>query len=145
VNRPLDIELGDVFAQLNLENCDEEMSSRPVLHGGPVHNERGFVIHEPMQQWENSTVISDLIQVTTSRDILMAMAQGRGPDRATVALGYAGWGAGQLEAEIAENSWLHAPANTQIIFDVPFQDRWQQAAQLLGIDLSTISPEAGHA
>jgi putative transcriptional regulator len=145
VNRPLNIDLGEVFSQLELENCDEEISSRPVLHGGPVHMERGFVIHETDESWENSTAINDLIQVTTSKDILIAMAHGQGPKRATVALGYAGWGAGQLEAEIAENSWLNTPANAQIIFDIPFKDRWQKSAELLGIDLSTMSPEAGHA
>ncbi len=145
VNRPLDIDLGDVFAQLKLENCNAEMSSRPVLHGGPVHMERGFVIHEAEDCWENSTIVKDSIQVTTSRDILIAMADGRGPKRATVALGYAGWGAGQLEEEISANSWLNTPADGRIIFDTPFEDRWQQSADLLGIDLSMISPEAGHA
>jgi putative transcriptional regulator len=145
INRPLDIDLGDVFAQLELKNCDEGTSSQPVLHGGPVHMERGFVIHENEENWENSTAINDSIHVTTSRDILIAMANGSGPKRATVALGYAGWGAGQLESEILANSWLNTPANAQIIFDTPFAERWQQSAQLLGIDLSTISPDAGHA
>ena len=145
INRPLDIDLGDVFAQLELENCNQDVSGRPVLHGGPVHMERGFVLHETENGWENSTAINDLIQVTTSKDILIAMADGRGPKRATVALGYAGWGAGQLEYEISENSWLNTPASAEIIFDTPFEDRWQQSAQLLGIDLTMISPEAGHA
>lgn len=145
INRPLDIHLGDVFAQLELKNCDHAMSGQPVLNGGPVHTERGFVIHETEDGWESSTAINDSIQVTTSRDILVAMAGGHGPKRATVALGYAGWGAGQLEYEISVNSWLNAPATAQIIFDTPFKDRWQQSARLLGIDLSMISPEAGHA
>ena len=145
INRPLDIDLGDVFAQLQLENCDEEISGHPVLCGGPVHMERGFVIHDAGDTWENSTTIRDSIQVTTSRDILVAMAGGNGPKRATVALGFAGWGAGQLEHEILANSWLNTPANAQIIFDTPFKDRWRLSAQLLGIDLSRISPEAGHA
>lgn len=145
INRPLDIDLGDVFAQLELDNSDADISSRPVLHGGPVHMERGFVIHEAEEQWENSTAVTDSIQVTTSRDILISMANGRGPKRATVALGYAGWGAGQLEDEISANSWLNVPAESQIIFDTPFEERWRQSAQLLGIDLSMISSEAGHA
>ncbi|MDP6675133.1 MAG: YqgE/AlgH family protein [Gammaproteobacteria bacterium] len=145
INQPLDINLGEVFTQLELNDCDQEVSSRPVLHGGPVYMERGFVIHDAEDRWENSTETSDSIQVTTSRDILIAMASGHGPKRATVALGYAGWGAGQLEHEILANSWLNTPASTQIIFDTPFEDRWQHAAQLLGIDLSTISSEAGHA
>jgi len=145
INRPLNIDLGEVFSQLELENCDKEISSQPVLHGGPVHMERGFVIHEADESWENSTTINNSIQVTTSKDILIAMAHGQGPKRATVALGYAGWGAGQLEDEIAENSWLNTPADAQIIFDMPFGDRWQESAQLLGIDIAVMSPEAGHA
>lgn len=145
INRPLDIDLGDVFAQLNLTNCDTDMSGRPVLFGGPVQMERGFVIHEPEGTWESSMTIDHAIQVTTSQDILVAMAEGRGPTRSAVALGYAGWGAGQLEQEITANSWLSAPTNTGILFDTPFEDRWQESARLLGIDLSTMSPDAGHA
>ncbi len=145
INRPLDIDLGTVFTQLNLENSDEEMAHQPVLHGGPVHMERGFIIHESEEPWENSTTINDSIQVTTSQDILIAMSTGQGPKKATVVLGYAGWGAGQLEQEISANSWLNAPANRQIIFDTPFEERWKESAHLLGIDLSTISSEAGHA
>ncbi len=145
INRPLDIDLGDVFAQLNLTNCDTDVSGRPVLFGGPVQMERGFVIHEPEGTWESSMTIDHAIQVTTSQDILVAMAEGRGPARSAVALGYAGWGAGQLEQEITANSWLSAPANAGILFDTPFEDRWQESARLLGIDLSTMSPDAGHA
>jgi putative transcriptional regulator len=145
INRPLDINLGTVFTQLELSDCDEEISSRPVLHGGPVHMERGFVIHDAENSWENTTETSDSIQVTTSRDILIAMADGHGPKHATVVLGYAGWSAGQLEHEILANAWLNAPANAHIIFDTPFEERWLSAAQLLGIDLSTISSETGHA
>lgn len=145
INRPLDIDLGEVFAQLNLTDCDTDMSGRPVLFGGPVQMERGFVIHAPGGTWESSMTIDDSIQVTTSQDILVAMAEGCGPTRVAVALGYAGWGAGQLEQEITANSWLSAPADTDILFDTPFEDRWQKSARLLGIDLSTMSPDAGHA
>jgi putative transcriptional regulator len=145
INRPLDLDLGEVFAQLELKNCDEGVSGQSVLQGGPVHMERGFVIHENEDPWENSTTIKDSIRVTTSRDILIAMANGKGPKRATVALGYAGWSAGQLESEILANSWLNAPASAQIIFDTPFEDRWQHSAGLLGIDISMLGPEAGHA
>jgi len=145
INRPLEMDLGDVFAQLNLTNCDTDMSGRPVLFGGPVQMERGFVLHEPEGTWESSMTIDHAIQVTTSQDILVAMAEGRGPTRSAVALGYAGWGAGQLEQEITANSWLSAPANAGILFDTPFEDRWQESARLLGIDLSAMSPDAGHA
>ena len=145
INRPLDIDLGEIFAQLELTDPDAAIAGNPVLQGGPVHRERGFVIHETEQNWENSMTVQDSIKVTTSKDILVAMANGRGPKRATVALGYAGWGAGQLEEEILANSWLNTPASSQIIFDTPFEQRWKQSAQLLGIDMAQISPEAGHA
>lgn len=145
INRPLDIDLGDVFAQLNLTDCDAAVSGRPVLFGGPVQMERGFVIHEREGAWESSMTIDNSIQVTTSQDILVAMAEGRGPARSVVTLGYAGWGAGQLEQEIAANSWLSVAANTDILFETPFENRWQKSARLLGIDLSAMSPDAGHA
>ena len=138
INRPLDIDLGDVFAQLDLKDCDEEISGQPVLQGGPVHMERGFVIHENEQRWENSTTIRDSIQVTTSRDILIAMAKGHGPRRATVALGYAGWGAGQLDAEIQSGSWLFADATDALVFETPREALYDEALASLGLTPSTI-------
>ena len=145
INRPLDIDLGEVFRQLNLDDADPDMSELPVLHGGPVQMDRGFVIHDSAMPWESTTNVADSIHVTTSQDILLSMAGGKGPNRAAVALGYAGWGAGQLEREMAENSWLSTPADTQILFDTPFADRWREAAGLIGIDPDKIAPDAGHA
>lgn len=145
INRPLDIDLGEVFEQLSLAQTSDKMANTPILRGGPVELERGFVIHDSTDEWESTTSIRDSIRVTTSQDILSAMAAGTGPRRAVVALGYAGWGAGQLEFEITENAWLSAPASAHIVFDTPFDQRWQEAANILGIDLSTISTDAGHA
>ncbi|TDJ47534.1 MAG: YqgE/AlgH family protein [Gammaproteobacteria bacterium] len=145
INRPLDIDLGEVFQQLSMTAHDPELASRPILRGGPVQMDRGFVIHGSEHTWETTANIADSIQVTTSQDILTAMAAGDGPTQAMVALGYAGWGAGQLEYEITENAWLSAPATRQILFDTPFEDRWADAAALLGIDLATLSTDAGHA
>lgn len=145
INRPLDIDLGRIFEQLSMSNADEELASTPILCGGPVQTERGFVIHESGEEWETSASITDTIHVTTSQDILTSMAAGNGPTRAMVALGYAGWGAGQLEFEMSENAWLSVPANSQILFDIPFEDRWKEAAGLLGVDLATLSMDAGHA
>lgn len=145
INRPLDIDLGEVFQQLSMTAHDPELASRPILRGGPVQMDRGFVIHGSEHTWETTANIADSIQVTTSQDILTAMAAGDGPTQAMVALGYAGWGAGQLEYEITENAWLSAPATRQILFDTPFDDRWADAAALLGIDLATLSTDAGHA
>lgn len=145
INRPLDIQLGKIFDQLAMTNADPEVASMPILCGGPVQTERGFVIHESDDEWQTSASIANSIHVTTSQDILSSMAAGTGPKRAVVALGYAGWGAGQLEHEISENAWLSAPANSQILFDTPFEDRWKEAAGLLGIDLAMLSTDAGHA
>jgi putative transcriptional regulator len=150
INRPLDLDLGTVFEQLELEpSADPILARTPVLQGGPVSQERGFVLHEVLPDLETpydaSMVVTERIRVTTSQDILTAMASGRGPRRALLALGYAGWGAGQLEQEMSDNAWLSVPANLKILFDTPFDQRWQAAAGLLGVDLATISTQAGHA
>lgn len=145
INRPLGMHLGDVFAQLGLDASQSRVSSQAVLHGGPVQTDRGFVLHSPGQGWESTLPISDRLQVTTSRDILDALAGGGGPERAVIALGYAGWEAGQLEDEVARNAWLTAPADESLLFDVPAEDRWQAAGRLLGINLLHLSSDAGHA
>ena len=146
INRPLSLNLGGLFEQLDLTNGDSAILARPVLDGGPVAKERGFVLHAPGGgRFESSVAVSPELQLTLSRDVLDSMAAGDGPDKSLVALGYAGWEAGQLEAEMLENTWLSVPANPEIIFDVPFEDRWQTAANVLGIDLSRLSPDAGHA
>lgn len=149
INRPLDMDLGTIFDQLYLESADPELARQPVLQGGPVHQERGFVLHEPAnassREFDATLAVTDAIRVTTSQDILTAMARGDGPRRALVALGYAGWGAGQLESELVQNAWLSVPASPKIIFDTPFEQRWRESAKLLGIDLNTISHQAGHA
>jgi putative transcriptional regulator len=145
INRPMDIELGTVLEQLAMPTEDPALAIQPIMQGGPVQTERGFVIHESGEEWESSANVCDTIRVTTSQDILTSMAAGNGPSRAIVALGYAGWGAGQLEFEIAENAWLSAPATSELLFDTPFDKRWKKAAELLGIDLAMLSIEAGHA
>jgi putative transcriptional regulator len=149
INRPLDLDLGSVFEQLSLNPSDPSLAQQPVLQGGPVHQERGFVLHQTEDAaeptFDATLTVTDAIRVTTSQDILTAMARGQGPRRVVVALGYAGWGAGQLEHEIGQNAWLSVPAVPRIIFDTPFEQRWQQSARLLGIDMSTLSPQAGHA
>jgi putative transcriptional regulator len=110
-----------------------------------VQPERGFVLHNPKGEWDSSMETGKQIQVTTSQDVLQAMARGEGPDQAIVALGYAGWTAGQLEQEVAENAWLTVPASYEILFTTPFEKRWESAAALLGVDLHNISNYAGHA
>jgi len=145
INRPLTLKLGGLFEQLDVDNVDPNAASDPVLMGGPVGPERGFVLHESTHSYENSLAISNTINLTLSRDVLDAMASGEGPRRTLVALGYAGWEPGQLENEFLANSWLNVTATTDIVFDVPFADRWSAAAKSLGVDISRLAPNAGHA
>jgi putative transcriptional regulator len=145
INRPLTLKMSGLFEQLDLANPDPRQSDRPVMMGGPVGTERGFVLHEPGGTYENTLPVSEEIQLTLSRDVIDRMASGDGPSRSLVALGYAGWDAGQLETEMLANSWLNVPATAEIVFDMPFEQRWVSAAKTLGIDISKISPDAGHA
>jgi putative transcriptional regulator len=145
INRPLQMRLAEVFEQLKLPMSPGVDGVQPVLQGGPVQTDRGFVVHHVGGDWEHTRRISSNIQVTTSPDILKAMALGTGPSTAIVALGYAGWGPGQLEGELTQNAWLTVPCDERILFDTPFEKRWQAAGRLLGIDVATISPQAGHA
>jgi putative transcriptional regulator len=110
-----------------------------------VNTDRGFVLHRPGGKWDHSHRVSDTVQVTTSRDVLAAMARGEGPEDAFIALGYAGWEPGQLEHEIRENSWLSMPIDAGMVFDLPYEDRWNAAYRLLGIDMNMMSRVAGHA
>ncbi|HEY4731614.1 MAG TPA: YqgE/AlgH family protein [Gammaproteobacteria bacterium] len=145
INRPLDISLGEVLRQLDIHTDDPQLIKQTVYLGGPVQNERGFVIHRPHGKWEAMLEVTDEIGVTSSRDILAAISAGKGPKNSLVALGYAGWGAGQLEQEIAHNAWLSTPADSSIIFETPSHKRWEAAAALGGIDLTKLSSEIGHA
>ncbi len=145
INRPLDLKLGEVLDHMSIEVANDAVNAMTVLQGGPVQRERGFVIHPPAGHWDAVLAVGDEIAVATSRDILTAVAQGDGPQRAVVALGYAGWGAGQLEREVQQNAWLSGPADSSIIFDLPYEKRYESAARLLGIDLDRLSGEAGHA
>lgn len=144
INHPLNLKLGELFAQLELSTTGK-LSQEIVLSGGPVQYERGFVIHTNDQPWESTLEVTPEIGVTASRDIIEALAEDRGPEKAIVALGYAGWEAGQLEAEIAANSWLTVPAENHLLFDTPVEQRWAAASRYLGIDLNLISSTAGHA
>jgi len=145
VNRLSEYRLGDVLAQMNLSSTRAEVADSPVLIGGPVQPERGFVLHAPHGQWESSFKISKSICVTTSRDILVAIAEGRGPERAIVTLGYSGWGAGQIETELKENAWLTAPASETILFDTPIEQRWDAAAALVGVNIANLTSYSGRA
>lgn len=145
INRPTDLALGDILSQMNLTACNPDVGSIVIHQGGPVQTDRGFVLHHPDSSWHSSVNVSDEIGVTTSRDILEAIASGRGPKQAFIALGYAGWAAGQLEQEIKENAWLSGPVGSDIIFITPVEKRWEQAARLLGVEVDRLSTDVGHA
>jgi putative transcriptional regulator len=145
INRLSDYTLGEIFSQLNLECGDEQIRQRPVLEGGPVAPDRGFVLHSPHEGYESSLEIGDDIMVTTSRDVLADIAAGSGPNKFLVALGYAGWGGGQLEGEMLANAWLSVAADTDIVFDLPVPNRFDEALGRLGIKVDRLHSEAGHA
>lgn len=145
INRPLEITLDEIFKHMGIGDADPVVAAAPIYLGGPVQPDRGFVLHTPIGAWESTLRVTDDIGVTTSQDVLKAMAEGKGPEHALVALGYAGWGTGQLEAEIIDNAWLSVPAESDIIFHLPSEQRWRAAAASLGIDLDRLSSDAGHA
>ena len=145
VNRPSEYTLGEVLRQMNLQAQDPQLAGQVVLAGGPVHPERGFVLHDGLRAWESTMEVADGLFLTTSRDILEAMAAGDGPAHAIVALGCAGWGAGQLEYELGENSWLTAPADAELLFALPLERRWQAAGQRIGVDMTRLTDYSGHA
>lgn len=145
INIPLDIKVQEVLQQLDIDPCIGMPVTQAVLAGGPVHQERGFVMHKPMGHWQATLTVGDGVGVTTSRDILEEMAAGRGPEQHLIALGYSGWDSGQLENEIAHHGWLVAPVCEKIIFEVPYTKRWHMAAASIGIDTRYISAEVGHA
>lgn len=145
VNRPLDITMGEVLRQMSIETEHPEVLHLPIFLGGPVQCERGFVLHRPHGNWEVTMKVTDEIGVTSSRDIIEAIALGKGPAQCLVTLGYAGWGPGQLEQELAENSWINAAADDRILFDVAHERRWEAAAALTGVDIHRLSTDIGHA
>lgn len=145
ISRPLNISLGHIFGQLQIDPTDPSLLAKPVFAGGPIQPERGFVIHPTQGSWESSIHMDNDISITTSKDILEAIACEEGPDDFLIALGYAGWSAGQLEAELADNAWIFSPADTDILFHTPHHLRWQAAAHLVGVDMRLLSPDVGHA
>ena len=145
INQLSEYRFGDVLAQMKLACSDQDLADAPVLIGGPVQQERGFVLHREHGHWESSYRINDDWSVTTSRDILVAMAAGEGPRLALMTLGYSGWGAGQLEQELKDNTWLTAEGSERVVFHTPLEERWSAAAGLVGIDPLQLPGYAGHA
>ena len=146
INRPTELRLTDMLEHMKLEHPALEPADHLVHWGGPVQTERGFVIHAEPGRWDSTLKISDQLYITTSKDVLTAIGKGDGPRQFLVALGYAGWAAGQLEHEIKENSWLNTPVDKAIMFEMPISTRWEAAARLLGVDVTQLTAgPAGHA
>ena len=145
INKPLEIGLGEIFAQMDITIDNTSANNRPVFQGGPVQMDHGFILHQSSQEWDSSIVVSPDLTVTTSKDILEAMAGGEGPEESLVALGYAGWSAGQLEDELMANAWLTGPADSDIIFNTSSEQCWEAAAQHIGVDIEKLSSDIGHA
>ncbi len=146
INKSTDMDMSMLFERIELElDIVAEGGARPVMFGGPVQVERGFVVHSPPGDWSSTMPVSDVLALTTSKDILEAAAAGTGPDKMLVSLGCSGWSAGQLEEEIARNGWLTVPATPEIVFDVPLEQRFTAAMKLLGIDPAMLAGVAGHA
>lgn len=146
VNRPLELTVDELLKEVRLPVItDTPHPDQPVLYGGPVSTEAGFVLHEDKGHWNSSLEVDDNLCVTSSRDILDAISQGKGPSRYQILLGYAGWSAGQLEKEIAENAWLVCPADSKLLFDLPYENRWEAAARRIGVDMRLLSGQVGHA
>jgi putative transcriptional regulator len=144
INRPTDLSVAGLLEKIDLKLEIALPQNAAVYFGGPVHTDRGFVLHSPAGSFSSSIQLGQLA-LTTSRDVLQAVAQGNGPEKLLVTLGYSGWGAGQLESEIAQNAWLTVPASAEVIFATPPEDRYAAALKLLGIDPAMLSGVAGHA
>ena len=145
VNRPTEMNLHALLEQVSIAPADDAFKSVPVHFGGPVQVDRGFVLHRPLGNWQSTLAISDDLGLTTSKDVLEAVGRGEGPKDVLVSLGYAGWSAGQLEEELAQNAWLTVQAKPEVIFDLRAEDRLPAAMGLLGIDFASLSEQAGHA
>lgn len=145
INRPIDLDLHTLLEQISIKPSDDRFKAVPVHFGGPVQVDRGFVLHAPVGGWQSTMTVGDTMGLTTSKDILEAVARGDGPERMLITLGYAGWGPGQLESEIAQNAWLTVPASDKVIFDMAAEDRLTAAMKLLGVNYANLSDVAGHA
>jgi len=155
INKPADISMRFLFDKVDLPLRRDDLMQNPVSHGGPVQTERGFVLHDPLRMdkpqedggsiYASTLAVPGGLEMTTSRDVLEALSSGAGPRRVLITLGYSSWGEGQLESELAENTWLTVPASVDLIFEVPMSERYDRALDLLGLKSWMLSPEAGHA
>ena len=145
VNRPIDMDLTTFFQKIDVPFGSGALARLPVFFGGPVQTDRGFVLHRPLGSWQSTLVVNQEIGLTTSRDVLVSVGQVGRPSDMLITLGYSGWGAGQLEHELAQNAWLTVSASSHILFELPYEEKLPSALELLGIDLANLAGQAGHA
>lgn len=145
VNRPIDMDLAGLFEKIDIKLSAENLAKLPVYFGGPVQLDRGFVLHRPVGKWQSTLAVNSEVGLTSSRDVLNSVGSEGLPAEIIVTLGYAGWDAGQLESELAQNSWLTVPAKAEILFDLPPEERLPAAMLKLGISFTQLSDVAGHA
>ena len=148
VNRPIDMNLAALFENIEVPfEADDSanLGKNPIFFGGPVQTDRGFVLHRPIGDWQSTLAVNSEVGLTSSRDVLQAVAREGRPNNLMVTLGYSGWGAGQLENELAQNAWLTVPADPRILFDMPYEERLPSALDILGIDFTNLAEKAGHA
>jgi putative transcriptional regulator len=145
VNRPIDMNLATLFEKIEIPLEAEGFTNLPVFFGGPVQTDRGFVLHRPVGEWQSTLAVNSHVGLTSSRDVLQAVALHGQPHDVMVTLGYSGWSAGQLEAELAENAWLTVAADPRILFDLPYEERLGSAMETLGIDFTHLAEGVGHA
>ncbi|MBQ5940312.1 MULTISPECIES: YqgE/AlgH family protein [unclassified Massilia] len=148
INKPTDMTMDVLFDRIDLklaEGLRSSVTEEPIMFGGPVQDDRGFVLHSPGGRYSSSLNVTDEVAFTTSIDVLEAVASGAGPKRMLVSIGYAGWSPGQLEEEISRNGWLTVGADARVLFDLPIEERYTAAIKLLGIDPLMLATEAGHA
>ncbi len=145
INRPMQFPLSLVFDQLDIEPVRVESNRTPLMFGGPLQPERGFVIHRPFGGWRSSLALRDGVTVTTSNDIIRAIAKDDGPKDVLVTLGYVGWGENQLDQEVIDNVWLVCPYKPELLYDVPFEERWEYAGLTIGVKMNQLTSSIGHA
>ena len=145
INKPINYPIGMIFEQLGINVAENSDNMKPLIFGGPTQPQRGFVLHRPEGKWSSSLAITDDVTITTSNDIIRAIAHSNGPHDALLALGYVSWDEHQLENEIMDNIWLVSPFKPELLYDVPFHERWKAAGLLLGVNMDQVIPGSGHA
>lgn len=144
INQPTDFKLDFIFDQLDISVSRSDIADKTVLFGGPLQQDRGFLLHKPSKELQSSLLVSDTVSISTSKESLSELAKGNGPKDALVALGYAAWGPEQLDKEIQENTWLHCPSTENLLYNTAYDKRWEEAINTIGVDVNKLTTGFGH-